>query len=91
MASKPNKSLLGQFYQRKVMRVGLAYILIGWILMQVGEVTFEALSLPLWSLTFLIILVVLGFPIALLLIVPVAGADNILGFDESGSARSMQV
>jgi len=67
MASKPNKSLLGQFYQRKVMRVGLAYILIGWILMQVGEVTFEALSLPLWSLTFLIILVVLGFPIALLL------------------------
>ena len=64
---KPNKSLLGQFYQRKVMRVGFAYILIGWILMQVGEVTFDALSLPPWSLTFLITLVFLGFPIALLL------------------------
>ena len=38
MISKPNKSLLGQFYQRKVMRVGFAYVLIGWILMQVGEV-----------------------------------------------------
>ena len=67
MISKPNKSLLGQFYQRKVMRVGFAYVLIGWIMMQVGEVTFEALSLPPWSLTFLITLVVLGFPIALVL------------------------
>jgi len=67
MISKPNKSLLGQFYQRKVMRVGFAYVLIGWIMLQVGEVTFEALSLPPWSLTFLITLVVLGFPIALVL------------------------
>jgi len=67
MISKPNKSLLGHLYQRKVMRVGFAYILIGWIMMQVGEVTFEALSLPPWSLTFLITLVVLGFPIALVL------------------------
>jgi len=67
MIGKPNKSLLGQFYQRKVMRVGFAYILIGWILMQIGEVTFEALSLPPWSLTFLITLVILGFPLALVL------------------------
>ena len=49
------------------MRVGFAYILIGWIMMQIGEVTFEALSLPSWSLTFLITLVLLGFPIALIL------------------------
>jgi len=67
MAGKPKKSLLGQFYQRKVMRVGLAYIVVGWIMMQVGEVTFEALQLPPWALTLLISLVFLGFPIALVL------------------------
>ncbi len=54
MTGKPNKSLLGQFYQRKVMRVALAYVVVGWIMMQVGEVTFEALGLPPWALTFLI-------------------------------------
>jgi hypothetical protein len=32
MISKPNKSLLGHLYQRKVMRVGFAYILIGWVI-----------------------------------------------------------
>jgi adenylate cyclase len=67
MIGKPNKSLLGQFYQRKVMRVALAYVVIGWIMMQVGEVTFEALGLPPWALTFLISLLVLGFPVALVL------------------------
>lgn len=67
MSGKRKKSLLGQFYQRKVMRVGLAYVLIGWLLMQVGEVTFEALALPPWSLSFLIVVIALGFPIALVL------------------------
>jgi TolB-like protein/Flp pilus assembly protein TadD len=67
MADKSKKSLLGQFYQRKVMRVGLAYIVVGWLLMQIGEVTFEALTLPPWALSFLIAIIVLGFPIALML------------------------
>ena len=67
MGGKSNKSMLGQFYQRKVMRVGLAYILVGWITLQVGEVTFEALTLPSWALTLLTVFVILGFPIALVL------------------------
>jgi len=67
MIGKHKKSLLVQFYQRKVMRVALAYIVVGWIMMQVGEVTFEALNLPPWTLTFLIIILIFGFPIALVL------------------------
>ena len=68
MDKKPNnRFLLGQFFERKVMRVGMAYILVGWILMQIGEVTFEALGLPSWALTLLIVIVILGFPIALML------------------------
>jgi TolB-like protein/Flp pilus assembly protein TadD len=67
MNSKPDKSFFQQLKDRKVIRVGLAYIVVGWIMMQVGEVTFEALSLPPWALTFLIVVVLLGFPIALVL------------------------
>ncbi|HET6592529.1 MAG TPA: hypothetical protein VFG48_06410, partial [Xanthomonadales bacterium] len=67
MIGKHKKSLLVQFYQRKVMRVALAYVVVGWIMMQIGEVTFEALNLPPWALTFLIIIVIFGFPIALVL------------------------
>jgi TolB-like protein/Flp pilus assembly protein TadD len=50
-----------------VIRVGIVYVLVGWVLMQIGEVTFEALGLPDWALSLLIVIVLLGFPIALVL------------------------
>jgi len=56
-----------QLKERKVIRVGIAYIVAAWVIMQVGEVTFEALGLPPWSLTLLIVVVLLGFPVALAL------------------------
>jgi adenylate cyclase len=68
MNKKPKRKFtIGQFFERKVMRVGTVYVLVGWILMQIGEVTFEALNLPPWALTLLIVITVLGFPIALIL------------------------
>ena len=67
MTDKPQKSFFAQLKERKVIRVGIVYVVVGWILMQIGEVTFEALTLPAWSLTLLIVLVLLGFPIALVL------------------------
>ena len=67
MSASAAKNFFKQLKDRKVIRVGLGYIVVGWIMMQVGEVTFEALSLPAWALTFLIVIVLLGFPIALVL------------------------
>jgi adenylate cyclase len=67
MNEKSSKSFWEQLKKRKVIRVGIVYVVVGWILMQIGEVTFEALGLPAWSLTLLIVLVLLGFPIALVL------------------------
>lgn len=63
----PEKSFLARLKERKVVRVGLVYIVVGWILIQIGEVSFEALILPDWSLAMLIIVVFLGFPLALVL------------------------
>jgi TolB-like protein/Flp pilus assembly protein TadD len=67
MNDSSGNSLWSQLKERKVIRVTVAYIIVGWIIMQVGEVTFESLGLPPWALTLLIILVLLGFPIALVL------------------------
>jgi len=66
MSARPVKSFFQKLRERKVIRVGIAYVVVGWIMMQVGEVTFEALSLPPWALTLLVIIVLLGFPIALI-------------------------
>ena len=67
MTRKLNKSFLAELSQRKVTRVALAYVVVGWLAMQFGEVTFEALAMPPWALTLLILFVVLGFPIALVI------------------------
>lgn len=67
MTEQSGKNFWQQLKKRKVIRVGIAYVVIGWIMMQIGEVTFEALGLPSWSLTLLIVLVLLGFPISLVL------------------------
>ena len=60
-------SLLNELKERKVLRVAVAYIVVTWIVMQVGEVTFEALKLPAWSQSLLVIFSLLGFPIALVM------------------------
>ena len=67
MSNKYVKDLWSQLKKRKVVRVAIAYIVVGWIVMQVGEVVFEGLGVPPWSLSLLIALVLLGFPVALVL------------------------
>jgi adenylate cyclase len=56
-----------QLKKRKVVRAALAYIFVGWVVMQVGEVVFEGLGMPPWALTLLVVLILLGFPIVLVL------------------------
>lgn len=65
--SGDRKSFITQLRERKVIRVAAAYLVVGWLVLQVGEVTFEALGLPDWALPLLIVLVVLGIPLALVL------------------------
>lgn len=49
------------------MRVIIAYLIVGWLLIQIADVTAEPLHLPQWSDTLVIWLVGLGFPIAIIL------------------------
>lgn len=67
MSEVQSKGFWSQLKERKVIRVAIAYVLVGWVMMQIGEVSFEALGLPAWTLSLLIVLVLLGFPLALIL------------------------
>lgn len=50
--------------RRKVYPVVATYAIAAWILLQIGEVTFEPLGFPDWALTTLVVMSILGFPIA---------------------------
>jgi TolB-like protein len=59
--------LLAELKRRKVYRVGVVYAVVAFVIWQVAEITFPALHLPEWVLTFVVVVVILGFPIALVL------------------------
>jgi len=60
-------SLIAELKRRNVVRVGVAYVVIGWILAQVAEFAFENFGAPDWVLKSVIVVILLGLPIALFL------------------------
>jgi len=58
-------SLIAELKRRNVFRVAAAYGVVGWPLAEVASVVLPALHLPDWTLTFLIIVILTGFPLAL--------------------------
>ncbi len=60
-------SLIAELKRRNVFRVGVAYAIVGWLLLEVASVVLPALHLPDWALTLLVVFVVAGFPLALIL------------------------
>jgi hypothetical protein len=53
--------------QRGVFETALAYLVLGWLLIQIADIVFSQLLLPKWAGTFVTVLVIAGFPIALIL------------------------
>ncbi|TVP60007.1 MAG: hypothetical protein EA351_01040 [Gemmatimonadales bacterium] len=53
--------------RRNVIRVGAAYAVVAWLLIEVSDTIFPRLGLPEWTVTFVIMLLLLGLPIALFL------------------------
>jgi adenylate cyclase len=58
---------LAELKRRRVIRVLLLYAVVGWIVIEVASIVLPALHLPSWAITLVIVLVALGFPIALTL------------------------
>src|SRR5262245_52341659 len=61
------RSFLAELQRRNVYKVGIAYAVVAWLLMQVATQVFPFLEIPNWTIRLVIVLLTLGFPIALLL------------------------
>ena len=53
--------------RRRVIRVVIVYAIVGWVVIEVASTMLPGLNLPGWTVTFVIALVVLGFPIAVIM------------------------
>lgn len=60
-------NLLEELKRRKVFRVGAAYLVVGWIALQVVSETAEPLKLPVWTVSLVVVLLGIGFPVAIVL------------------------
>jgi TolB-like protein/Flp pilus assembly protein TadD len=60
-------SFLAELKRRNVVRVGVAYLVTAWLLLQVADLILNNVSAPAWIMRMLMLAVAAGFPIALLL------------------------
>src|SRR5687768_15171874 len=67
MAASRFARFLAELKRRHVVRVAIVYAVIGYGIMQAASVFFPALQLPAWTITFVAVLVMLGFPVAVVL------------------------
>jgi len=56
-----------ELQRRKVYRVAAAYIIAAGFIIQIGSAVFPAWELPNWTLRFVVVVLLMGFPIALIL------------------------
>ena len=60
----PRGGFLSELRRRRVVRVVAVYAIAGWVVIEVASTMLPGLHLPAWTVTLVIALVVLGFPIA---------------------------
>ncbi len=59
-------SFIKELKRRNVIRVAIAYAIAAWLLIEITATTFPILKLPDWSVTLVTVLVLIGFPLALI-------------------------
>ncbi len=52
--------------RRNVFKVAMVYLIAAWLLIQIAETTFPALQLPDWTVTFVVVVLAILFPIAVI-------------------------
>lgn len=60
-------NLFENLNRRGVLETAVAYGVLGWLLIQVADIVFDRLHFPEWAATFVTVLVIAGFPIAIAL------------------------
>jgi len=61
------RSFFAELKHRNVYKVGIAYALVAWLLMQIASQIFPFFEIPNWAVRFVVLLLIIGFPVALIL------------------------
>jgi TolB-like protein len=61
------KNFFGELRRRNVYKVAIAYGVVAWLLMQVASQIFPFFEIPNWAVRLVVLLLVIGFPVALIL------------------------
>jgi len=61
------KNFFAELKRRNVYKVAIAYGVVAWLLMQIATQVFPFLEIPNWAIRLVIMMIVIGFPIALVI------------------------
>src|SRR5438094_9206211 len=61
------KEFFAELKRRNVYKVAVAYAIVGWLVVQIATQVFPFLEIPNWIVRLVIVLVAIGFPIALVI------------------------
>ena len=62
MGKEGMASVWGELKRRNVVKVAVAYAIVGWLLIEIASTVFPIVQLPDWTVTFLTMLILFGFP-----------------------------
>jgi len=61
------RAFFDELRRRKVLKVGVAYLVGSWVVLQLADVIFPAIRLPETSISLVLVILIVGFPLALVL------------------------
>jgi TolB-like protein/Flp pilus assembly protein TadD len=61
------RNLFAELKRRNVYKVAVAYAVVGWLLVQVATQVFPFFQIPNWAVRLIVLVIVVGFPIALVI------------------------
>jgi TolB-like protein/Tfp pilus assembly protein PilF len=61
------RNFFGELKRRNVYKVAVAYGIVAWLLMQVASQIFPFFEIPNWAVRLVVLLLIIGFPVALIL------------------------
>ena len=66
MGKDKGGSFFAELRRRNVFKVAMVYLIASWLLIQIAEITFPALKLPEWTVTFVVVILAMLLPIAVI-------------------------
>ena len=62
-----SRNFFAELKRRNVYKVAVGYAVVGWLLIQVATQVFPFFEIPNWGVRLVVLLIVVGFPIALVI------------------------